>query len=181
VGSLPVRYWFATGSCLVQGWLTVLSRLVPASSAAVWVLKSLRILLLVLCWFAAVSPPVCRCLCLDLGRFPDGARLLPGCSRQVSTWSFACVTFRCCLPNCGWLRLGLKQIRCRFGAGSLWFATDCLGSLVYRVGSRLVHRWHRVGSLLVRLSPLLLVLRWPRLSSQLVWHWAATGSGLVHC
>jgi hypothetical protein len=45
----------------------------------------------------------------------------------------------------------------------------------------LVHRWHRVGSLLVRLSPLLLVLRWHRVSSQLVWHWAATGSGLVHC
>jgi hypothetical protein len=45
----------------------------------------------------------------------------------------------------------------------------------------LVHRWRRVGSLLVRLSPLLLVLRWHRLSSQLVWHWAATGSGLVHC
>ena len=181
MGSLPVRYWFATGSCLVRGWLTVRSRLVPASSAAVWVLKSLRILLLVLCWFAAVSPPVCRCLCLDLGRFPDGARLLPGCSRQVSTWSFACVTFRCCLPNCGWLRLGLKQIRCRFGAGSLWFATDCLGSRVYRVGSRLVHRWHKVGSLLVRLSPLLLVLWWHRVSSQLVWHWAATGSRLVHC
>jgi hypothetical protein len=45
----------------------------------------------------------------------------------------------------------------------------------------LVHRWRRVGSLLVRLNPLLLVLWGHGVSSQLVWHWAATGSRLVHC
>ena len=175
MGSLPIRYWFATGSCLVRGWLSVRSRLVPASSAAVWVLS----LYAFCCWFSAGSQRFPRrsvaVLCLDLGRFSVGARLVPGSSRQVSTWSLVCVTFRRCPPNCGWLRFGLKQIRCRSGAGWLWFATDCLGSLVYRVGSRLVHRWHKIGSLLVRLSPLLMVL------SELVWHWAATGSGLVRC